>query len=46
MIEKVQNCKVPSDKADPLQKEVLSMRLKEKSWFNICSRAIKLHAAS
>jgi hypothetical protein len=40
VIDKVASAKISSDKAEPLRDEILTMKLKEKAWFNICDQII------
>jgi hypothetical protein len=39
-VDKVAVAKISSDRAEPLRAEVLSMKIKEKAWFNISDQLI------
>ncbi len=40
ILDKIANAKVTSDKAEMLRDPILSMRVKEKAWFNISDQII------
>lgn len=41
-IEKVAVGKLASDRLEPLHEEIMSMRVKEKAWFNVCDQPVHL----
>lgn len=41
-VEKVAVGKMASDKLEPLHHEIMSMKVKERAWFNVCDQLIHI----